>query len=294
MHSISTAHNTPHRAGPIKWHREYSIWPSRWRHVQALPMIFCAWDYRSGPIFRCRSQCDVKTPSDSVFEAAVHKQRNVVQYPSASTCTESNFLASESVPWLWGVSKWLFKSLPMILPILLAFGTSLQWVIPPIRHAMPVFDIKITGLEALKPLTTRSFTKSSLTVITYEHSTSLSRSFLQIKAENPNFPQTTWIWLESWHLQTKIDLMCKHKFTNVVLSLCWQMYRLTVWHFWSAYFDQHLPLKLSIEKRRKQNCRPNRFTEVIAIALLLGHELEEVFHYTWKIWPPMGLVAFQY
>ena len=55
-------------------------------------MIFCAWDYRSGPIFRRRSQYDVKTPSDSVFEAAVHKQRNAVQHLSASTRTEPDFL----------------------------------------------------------------------------------------------------------------------------------------------------------------------------------------------------------
>ena len=63
-------------------------------------MIFCGWDYRSGPIFPYRSQCDVKNPSDSVFEEAVHKQRNAVQHLSASTRTEPNFLASESFPWL--------------------------------------------------------------------------------------------------------------------------------------------------------------------------------------------------
>ena len=58
-------------------------------------MIFCAWDYRSVPIFRRRSQCNVKTPSDSVFKAAVHKQRNAIQHFSASTRTEPNFLAFE-------------------------------------------------------------------------------------------------------------------------------------------------------------------------------------------------------
>ncbi|KYM84636.1 hypothetical protein ALC53_05132 [Atta colombica] len=31
---------------------------------------------------------------------------------------------------------------------------------------MPVFDVKITVLEALKPLTTRSFTNSGLTINT--------------------------------------------------------------------------------------------------------------------------------
>ena len=51
---------------------------------------------------------------------------------SASTRTEPNFLASESFPWLWGVSKWLVESLPIILTILLAFGKSLQQIMPPI------------------------------------------------------------------------------------------------------------------------------------------------------------------
>ena len=54
-------------------------------------MIFCAWNYRNGPIFRLRSQCDVKTPPDFVFEAVVYKQRNAVQHISASTRTEPDF-----------------------------------------------------------------------------------------------------------------------------------------------------------------------------------------------------------
>ena len=41
-------------------------------------MIFYAWNYRSGPIFRRLPQCEIKTSSDSVFEAAVHEQRNAV------------------------------------------------------------------------------------------------------------------------------------------------------------------------------------------------------------------------
>ena len=53
-----------------------SVWPSTWRHVRAFPMIFFAWNRRSGPIFRRQSQCHVKAPPDSVFEAAVYKQRN--------------------------------------------------------------------------------------------------------------------------------------------------------------------------------------------------------------------------
>ena len=71
---------------------------------------------------------------------------------------------------------------------------------------MPVLDIKITALEALKPLTTHYFTKSSLTASTWKHSMSLDRSFLQMKAENQNFPQMTRIWLENWHLRSRINL----------------------------------------------------------------------------------------
>ena len=51
------------------------------------------------PFFVAGHKCDVKTSSDSVFEAAVHKQRNAVQQLSASTRTEPNFLVSESFPW---------------------------------------------------------------------------------------------------------------------------------------------------------------------------------------------------
>ena len=46
----------------------------------------------------------------------------------------SFILASESFPWLWGVSKWLVESLLMILSIVLAFVTSLQQVMPPIPN----------------------------------------------------------------------------------------------------------------------------------------------------------------
>ena len=76
---------------------------------------------------------------------------------------------------------------------------------------MPVFRIKIITLEALKPLTTRSFTKSCLTVSTWEHSMSLSYSFLQMKAENQNFPPMARIWLENWHLRLRINLWWKLK-----------------------------------------------------------------------------------
>jgi len=60
---------------------------------------------------------------------------------------------------------WLVESLAMIVPILLDFDTSLAQVMPPILHLRKpflfhryaAFDIKITVLEALKPLTTRFF-----------------------------------------------------------------------------------------------------------------------------------------
>ena len=64
----------------------------------------------------------------------------------------------------------------------------------------------------------------------------------------------TRIWVTNWLLRSIINLWCKHKFINVVLSLFWQMSELPVWHFWSANFDQLLQLQSSIEKWRKQSC----------------------------------------
>ena len=86
------------------------------------------------PFFVAGHNAIVKTSSDSVFEAAVHKKRNAIQHLLDSSRTEPNFLASEPFPWFWGVLKWLFESLLMILRILLMFGTSLQQVIPLIRN----------------------------------------------------------------------------------------------------------------------------------------------------------------
>ena len=107
---------------------------------------------------------------------------------------------------------------------------SLQQVMPPIRnlwkfslfhrHAGPLLYIRITALEALKALTTHPFTKNSLTISTWEHSVSFSRSFLQMKPENRKFLQMTQMRLENWHLRSRINLWCKRKFTNVVLLLC--------------------------------------------------------------------------
>ena len=71
---------------------------------------------------------------------------------------------------------------------------------------MPVLDIKIIALIALRPLITRSFTKSSLTVSTSEHSIGLSRSFLQMKAENQNFRQME-------NLSRKLTSSIDNKFT---------------------------------------------------------------------------------
>ena len=53
---------------------------------------------------------------------------------SASTRTKLNFLASESFSCFWGLTKCLMESLPMMLIILLALGTNLQQVMPPIRN----------------------------------------------------------------------------------------------------------------------------------------------------------------
>ena len=60
-----------------------------------------------------------------------------------------------------------------------------------------------------------------------------SASFFQMKAENQNFTQMMRIWLENWHLRSRINLWCKHKFTN---------------------FDHHLPLQSSIEKNNGYHC----------------------------------------
>ena len=155
------------------------------------PMIFCTWDYRNEPIFRPQSQCDAESSSVFAFQAAVHKQTNVIQHLSASTRTAPNFLASESFPWLWDVLKWLIESL-MIVPILFDFDKSLDQVMPSILHlrnllssiAMPVFDVKITVLEALKPLTICSFTNSGLTPQVLESIRWASAADFHIEAEN--------------------------------------------------------------------------------------------------------------
>jgi len=97
-------------------------------------MIFCAWSYRKESIFRPRSQCNAEISSVFAFQAAVHKQTNAVQHLSASRRTAPNFLVSKSFPWLSGVLKWFVESLPMILPILLVFDTSLHEVMSPILH----------------------------------------------------------------------------------------------------------------------------------------------------------------
>jgi len=97
-------------------------------------MIFCAWGYRNELIFRPQLQYDTEIPSVFAFEATVHKQTNVVQHLSASSRTAPNFFVSESFPWLSGVLKWLVESLSMILPILLAFNTSLREVMSSIMH----------------------------------------------------------------------------------------------------------------------------------------------------------------
>ena len=110
----------------------------------------------------------------------------------ASIRTAPNFLASESFPWLWGVLKWLVEHSQWSCQFFLILTRvllkkCLQFCIFEnllSSTAMPVFDVKITVLEALKLLTTRSFTNSDLTVSIWEHSMSLSRRFLHIEAKN--------------------------------------------------------------------------------------------------------------
>ena len=53
---VLTVHNTLRRAGLTKyrawpWSREYSVWPSTWKHGRELPMIFCAWIIVMNPFF---------------------------------------------------------------------------------------------------------------------------------------------------------------------------------------------------------------------------------------------------
>ena len=79
--SVLTVHNTLRRAGPTKyrvwlWSREYSVWPSTWKHGREFPMIFCAWDYRNEPIFRPQSQCDAEIPSVFAFQAASQENKH--------------------------------------------------------------------------------------------------------------------------------------------------------------------------------------------------------------------------
>jgi len=70
----------------------------------------------------------------------------------------------------------------------------------------------------------------------------------------------TRIWLVNWHFQSRITLWCRHKSTNISMGLCWEMPKFIVWRLWSIYFDQHLPLKPSIRKRRKRSCTPNMYS----------------------------------
>ena len=121
----------------------------------------------------------------------------------------------------------------MILPILLAFGTSRQQVMPPIWNHQ----------------------KFSLF---HCHAGPRHQNHRSWNVETTHdFRQMTRIWFENLHLRSRINLWYKHKFTNMVLLLCLQMSKLTVWYFWSACFEQHLRLQPSIEKRRKQNCTLN-------------------------------------
>ena len=83
------------------------------------------------PAFLSKSSLVLQHWTDHWYAGSMMLQN---QRFSASTRTEPYFLASESFPWIWGVSKWLVESLPMFLLILLAFGTSLQQVMSPVRN----------------------------------------------------------------------------------------------------------------------------------------------------------------
>ena len=173
-------------------------------------MIFCAWDHRIGPIYRRRSQCDVKNPSDSVFEAAVHKLRSAVHISRLQLVRNPIFLLLNHFHGFGA----FWNSL--ILPILLAFVTSLQQVMPPILNLrkFSLFHRYVGSRHqnhrswSVETIHTRSFTKGNLALSTWENSKSLSRSFLRMIAENQNFPQMTRIWIESWYLRSRINLWC--------------------------------------------------------------------------------------
>jgi len=80
----------------------------------------------------------------------------------------------------------------------------------------------------------------------------------------------TRIWLVNWHFQSRITLWCRHKSTNVSMGLCWQMqvYCMTSMIY---LFRPYLPLKQSIEKRRKQSCTPNIWVFIISILAQSGN-----------------------
>ena len=97
-------------------------------------MTFCAWDYCSGPIFCCQSQCDLKPlPILSLKQLFTGKETlfniirlHLVRNPFSLLLNHSQCLC--------GISKWLVESLLMILTIFLDFDTSLKQVMPPIQN----------------------------------------------------------------------------------------------------------------------------------------------------------------
>lgn len=119
------------------------------------------------------------------LQVLVYKQTNAVQPLSASTHTASDFLVSKSFPWLLGNLKWHVALLSMILKIFIAFDTSLDQVMPPILHLRklslshhtPIFDVKITVLEMLQPLSAHYFIKNGLTSGTWKYFWALASNF---------------------------------------------------------------------------------------------------------------------
>ena len=105
----SSSLRLPHLTNLWQWREEEAM---TWRSLWWRPLISTLWDHCIGP--------------------TVDMLQN--RRLSASIRTEPKFLASESFPWLWDVSKWLVEPLSMLLPILLMFGMSFQKVMPLIRN----------------------------------------------------------------------------------------------------------------------------------------------------------------
>lgn len=92
---------------------------------------------------------------DLSFHTTVHKQTNVIRNLPIPT----NFLAVESFPCLYDFLKFLVELLPIIVPIVHDFDTSLHWLMLFCMFENVIFFIAIPGFDvdlALKSPTIRS------------------------------------------------------------------------------------------------------------------------------------------